>query len=177
MKNGDRRQLSLQGTFELSKSKAQSRAPLYTLDTIIAEDPLFGWFAYGGQLKMTDGGFEVLPQDGLRQRLHFVGRSGRFHILLERDGFAKGQPIVLDYGHPNLAKRVYSPQRFAFDLENRSGDMHRTTLSLRGLRPGRYILGVEGQEAGRLESVGHAWIRARIETNSTDLVSVEVIAA
>lgn len=152
-------------------------AALRTAATIIADDPIFGWFAYGGQLQMTDGGFAILPQDGLRQRLHLIGRSGRLHLLLDRDGFAEGLPITVDYVHPNWAKGVDSPQRIAFSLENRSGDRHRTTLSLRGLSPGNYYLMVEGLEAGHLEAEGNAWIRARIDMNAKESFSVEVIAA
>ena len=151
-------------------------AALRTAATIVADDPLFGWFAYGGQLEVTDRGFEVLPQDGLRQRLHLVGGKGRLHFLLDRDGFAGGQPLAVEYGHSEWTETADSPARIAFQLENRSGDLHRTGLSLRGLKPGRYHVRVDGNQAGSLESDGTAWVRTEIETEAKEAIAVEIIA-
>ena len=51
------------------------------------EDPLFGLFAYGGLLRETDGGIEVIPRDGLRKRFHVIQGERRLHI----DGKPAGQ--------------------------------------------------------------------------------------
>lgn len=152
-------------------------AALRTAATIVADDPIFGWFAYGGHLKVMDRGFEVLPQDGLRQRLHLVGGRGRLHFLLDRDGFAEGQPITVEYGHSEWADSADAPGRIAFQLENRTGDHHKTELSLSGLKPGRYDVRVDGKPGGSVESDGSAWLRTEIETESKDSVAVEITAA
>lgn len=49
---------------------------------------------------------------------------------LERDGFAKDQPIRFDE----------SMQRISFTLENRSSKGHQTTLKLHGLLAGTYAV-------------------------------------
>jgi hypothetical protein len=101
--------------------------------TIVADDALFGTTAYGGALAITPQGLEVIPRDGLRQRLHVVRATGRLHLLMSRDGFAAGQPVCID----NDGREI----RFA--LENRSsGQPHTTSLELRGARGQVTIEGV-----------------------------------
>ncbi|HMT68381.1 MAG TPA: DUF5695 domain-containing protein, partial [Bacteroidales bacterium] len=39
-----------------------------TAQTVLADDPLFGWFAYGGTLRSTGKSFAVEPRDGVRAR-------------------------------------------------------------------------------------------------------------
>ncbi len=67
-----------------------------TAATIVVNDPLFGRIAYGGKLKIKDTVVEVIPRDGLRQRFHVILGGNRFHMELERDGFAGGKPVVFD---------------------------------------------------------------------------------
>jgi hypothetical protein len=64
--------------------------------TILTDDPLFGWFAYGGTSEMTDGRISVVPRDGLRQRFYAVLFNQRLKIEVDRDGFAAGRPVVAD---------------------------------------------------------------------------------
>ena len=132
-------------------------AGLRTAATIVADDPIFGWFAYGGRLNVSDDAYEVRPQDGLRQRFHLVGREARMHMLLERDGFAADQPIRLSSslaGHTEAARQ--SPE-IEFQLENRSGDRHQTILRLLGLKPGRYAVRVGGEQVGEFDAKETEW--------------------
>lgn len=96
--------------------------------TVLAQDPVFGWIAYGGVLKTTGTRLSIVPRDGLRERFDaLVGdpkdtKTGirRLKMELDRDGFAADQNIVTDTGL----------KRISFILENRTGDEHTTVLHL-----------------------------------------------
>ena len=149
-------------------------AALRTAATIVADDPLFGWFAYGGRLEMDNGRFEVWPQDGLRQRLHIIGRETRLHVLLERDGFAAEQPVSLCYDYSDTEERTAQVSRIAFRLDNRSGDQHRTTLKLSGLKDGRYVVRVDGDFTFNFDAIMKEQNKLVIEVPPQDVVSVEI---
>ena len=149
-------------------------AALRTAATIVAADPLFGWIAYGGRLEVTDGEFRVWPQDGLRQRLHFVSRGERLHLLLERDGFTADQPITLSHAFFDPSEAPRQDSRIGFGLENRSGDQHQTTLRLGGLKPGRFVVRVDGECVGNIDAVGMEWCSVDLEVGRRDVVAVEI---
>jgi hypothetical protein len=94
--------------------------------TVLARDPVFGWFAYGGTLAEKRGEVAVEPRDGVRRRFAAVvpGAGGgdplRLKIELERDGFAAGRRITIDK----------SLRKIAFVLENRTSDAHEAGLRL-----------------------------------------------
>jgi len=94
--------------------------------TVLARDPVFGWFAYGGALEEKRGEVAVEPRDGVRRRLAAVvpGPAGedplRLKIELERDGFMAGRRILIDK----------SLRRIAFVVENRTADAHKAGLRL-----------------------------------------------
>ena len=91
-----------------------------TAQTVLTDDPLFGWIAYGGVLKTVKKRLLVEPRDGVRARFSAVTTGPRFTVEMERDGFAEGREISVD----NALKRV------GFTLENRSGDSHETLLRI-----------------------------------------------
>lgn len=88
--------------------------------TVVADDPLFGWIAYGGILNQNAKGFTVIPRDGLRDRLSLVSKDVRTTISFYRDGFAKEKQISIS---PDL-------KEVTFTLENRTGNGHTTKLSI-----------------------------------------------
>jgi hypothetical protein len=91
-------------------------------ETVMAEDPLFGWIAYGGTLSETRKGFAVAPSDGIRGRFSVVTDDLRASLVLERDGFAGDEAVELSR----------SADRINFRMENRSGDSHLTQLKVQG---------------------------------------------
>jgi len=103
-------------------------AALRTAATVVVDDPLFGFFAYGGQLTKNRSTVNVIPKDGLRERFHIIRGEQRFHMLLSRDGFAKDKPIVLNE----------SLNEIRFTLESRSSREHTTELRVSGLPAGTY---------------------------------------
>ena len=77
---------------------------------------MFGEIAYGGVLTRDGGSVRVVPRDGLRVRFHVIRDDQRLHMVLDHDGFAREQPIVV---HDDLS-------RIQFTLENRTGRAHET---------------------------------------------------
>jgi len=107
--------------------------------TIVTDDPIFGLFAYGGELQREKDLVRVIPKDGLRTRFHIVRGEQRIHILLERDGFAKDKAISFDDRGSSIE----------FAIENRGGGDHRTSVRISGLAPGKY----EVKSGGKSEAI------------------------
>jgi len=115
---------------------------LRTAATVVSDDPIFGLYAYGGELTRKGSTIEVIPRDGLRDRFAIVRGDMRFEMQLDRDGFAKERPISFND----------SLRRISFVIENRSHDRHQSTLTLRGLPPGSYHLTCAGKPNVRFTS-------------------------
>lgn len=109
--------------------------------TVVMDDPIFGRFAYGGNLTVEDEVNYVVPRDGVRRRLHLVNQQARFHLLLETDGFLKEDPVVIE---EDLS-------RIRFRIENRSRRPHLLRFSLSGLPGGRYGVMVDDENIDTLE--------------------------
>jgi hypothetical protein len=88
--------------------------------TVLTDDPLFGWIAYGGILNKSKEGFSIVPKDGVRARFAIATEKNRLGIELERDGFKEDDPIFVD----NHLKTI------KFRIENRSSGNHTTKLTL-----------------------------------------------
>ena len=149
-------------------------AGLRTAATIVADDPIFGWFAYGGRLDVCDDAYEVRPQDGLRQRFHLVGREARVHMLLERDGFAADQPIRVSSSLAGPTGAARQSPEIEFHLENRSGDRHQTILRLLGLKPGRYAVRAGGEHVGEFDAIESEWCNVDLAVGLQDVVEVRI---
>ena len=89
--------------------------------TILAKDPLFGWFAYGGTMNQTDKSYSIIPRDGIRNRFWVVDEYKKIGVEFTRDGFMKDTPIV----YSELDGII------EFTLENRSKNKHNTNLILK----------------------------------------------
>jgi hypothetical protein len=101
--------------------------------TILADDPIFGRFCFGGDWRKTAAGIEVIPKDGVRRRFHALlgdGEVSKLHMILETDRFVATQPIVL--------KEDLSEARFHLESDNPAG--HITKLRLSVPAAGRYVL-------------------------------------
>lgn len=100
-------------------------AALRTAAIIVVNDPIFGEFAYGGDLKRKGNQTEVTPEDGVRRRFHIIHDHQRVHIELDQDGFSAGAPIT-------FANDLHE---ISFHLENRDPEhrAHSTELRVSGL--------------------------------------------
>ncbi len=103
--------------------------------TVVVDDPIFGRYAYGGTIERRSGFTDVVPHDGLRERLHIFTGGRRVHLLLDRDAFAAGKPVSYDD----------AMTRLHFTVENHAASAHLVGLSLTGLSVGSYRLVVNGK--------------------------------
>jgi len=103
--------------------------------TVLTNDRIFNWTVYGGAYEAAGDRMLIEPRDGLRQRFYVIipnppvgtrTRTGvvtepmrRLKIELDRDGFSAGEKIVVD-----------SQTNISFNVENRTGDNHKTGLML-----------------------------------------------
>jgi hypothetical protein len=118
-------------------------AALRAAATIVAEDPLFGRIVYGGQMRQSGSQTEVQPLDGVRRRFHWITAGSRFHLLLDRDGFAAGRPVV-------VTDRL---SEISFSLENRSPNParpHTTEMRISGLPSGSFEIALNGKPLRRI---------------------------
>lgn len=132
-------------------------AALRMARTLVTLDPIFGWIAYGATWTEDGGTLSVVPRDGVRMRLDVVlpdarvpwRRARRLGIELDRDGFAEGEPVEVD-------ERL---DRIAFTLESRTGDAHRTELSLSLPYGSGYALLQDGRPVELLRTTrwDHPW--------------------
>jgi hypothetical protein len=64
--------------------------------TILADDPIFGRFCFGGAMQTNGNTLDIVPLDGIRRRFHALLTNGTLHVMLDADRFASNQPIVLN---------------------------------------------------------------------------------
>lgn len=95
-------------------------AGLRMASTILTDDPLFGWIAYGGQLEETATAFHIVPEDGLYCRFSLVTDKSRMTISLDRDGFEKDQEII-------VSKAL---EKISFHVQARTKGTHLTRLNI-----------------------------------------------
>ena len=136
--------------------------------TIVADDPIFGLFAYGGDLQRSNNVTNVVPKDGLRARFHILRGAQRAHILLGRDGFAKDKPVSFDDALATIQ----------FTLENRATDKHETLIQISGLPAGNYQVVVQNQPHLKFSVLGQETkeIRIPLDTGSAS-VSISRLAS
>ena len=112
--------------------------------TVVTNDPIFGWFAYGASMTDAGAAMSVVPRDGLRRRLDvvipdrtlpFAEDIARFKLELERDGFAAESAVVVDKALKTIS----------FTVENRTGGAHTTGVKLSLPANTRYQLNQDGK--------------------------------
>ena len=85
--------------------------------TILADDPIFGRFCYGGTWQQTTN-IQVIPLDGVRRRFHAMFSTGYLHLVLDNDRFAAAQPIAL----------ASDLSQASFQIESENTAAHSVTL-------------------------------------------------
>lgn len=138
---------------------------LRTHATIVTKDPVFGDYAYGGELARKADTVSVIPRDGLRTRLHVIRDAQRLHMEFIGDGFAAGQPLAVN---DKLTK-------IQFTLENRVKAAHKAQLCINGLAAGDWRFTVDGQSVTvRMpgDAVDH-WIELPVGAAATAKVTIE----
>jgi len=103
---------------------------LRTAATILADDPIFGRFCFGGDWKKVADGIEMIPKDGLRKRLVVLIDNRKLFLQLDAARFASGQPVGIQGDVSALS----------FTVEGDNPKQHFAELRIRGLAPGRFAL-------------------------------------
>lgn len=83
--------------------------------TILADDPIFGRFCYGGTWQQTTN-IQVVPLDGVRRRFHALFNTGNLHLVLDNDRFASSQPIVLQSDLSQVSFQIESENTVAHSV-------------------------------------------------------------
>ena len=118
-----------------AKSTWVTAGPCAGAATVLADDPIFGRFCFGGDWQADDNGLQVVPKDGVRRRFHAMLKNGRVHLELEADRFAADAPIRLS---EDLTQA-------RFQLESDNAAFHTVPMSIAGLPTGEYNV-VAGDE-------------------------------
>ncbi len=131
--------------------------------TVVTNDPIFGWVAYGGELTRNNGKMKVMLKDGLRRRFFLREGDHKIDLQLDRDGFAREKPLVMDT-HTNT---------ISFYLENRTRDIHSVGISLKGVK-GNYLLKVNKRQVSKMKLSGLGSV-LQVSPNKNGLTEVEII--
>jgi hypothetical protein len=98
--------------------------------TILADDPLFGRFCYGGTWQQTSTNIQVTLLDGVRKRFHGMLNSGQGHLIVDTDRFVTSGGISL--------KQDFSAINFTIETDNSAAHTSRLHLTLS--IPGTYTI-------------------------------------
>jgi hypothetical protein len=131
--------------------------------TIVADDPVFGRFCFGGEMQVEKAVLKIIPRDGVRRRLHLRTAGQQIDLELTGARFAKEQPIR------------WSPeqQRFLFRLETESASGGEAQLSIVGLPAQRYKI-ICGEETTEFQAGGTKVVRLRVPAGSSG-VEAEIV--
>lgn len=116
--------------------------------SVLADDPIFGRFAYLGTWQQVMGTNQFIPLDGVRRRFHTALNGSTLHMVLDNDRFAANQPIMCKDDQSLTA----------FQMESEVTNAHTATLHFTVSVAGLYTIGnnhglvtttnlVAGQEA------------------------------
>ena len=76
--------------------------------TVVADDPIFGRFCFGGALQTNESVLDVVPLDGIRRRFHALLANGALHVMLDADRFASNQSIALNSDLSGITLQIES---------------------------------------------------------------------
>ncbi|HXC96842.1 MAG TPA: DUF5695 domain-containing protein [Edaphobacter sp.] len=136
---------------------------LRTAATIVADDPVFGRFCFGGEMHEEKTSLHIVPRDGVRRRLHLRTAEQRVDLELTGARFAKEQPIQWSTDQ----------QRFLFVVETESASNGEVQLSVTGLPAGGYKI-ICGGETKEFQPDGAKSLRLRVPAGSTG-VKAEIV--
>jgi hypothetical protein len=121
--------------------------------TILADDPVFGRIVYGGSLIRKGTANKVFPSDGLRVRFWMLTDDTRVGLEMERDGFHKDYPIMVEDDHENISMLI----------ENRTGDKHSTRVYLSS--PQNWEIRLDGKKQKLVSYGNRTWVDIKISND------------
>ena len=136
---------------------------LRSASTIVADDPVFRRFCFGGEMQVEKASLDTIPRDGVRRRLHLRIAGQQIDFELTGARFAKEEPIQWSINR----------QRFLFRLETEATSSGEVQLLVVDLPQHRYKI-ICGQESREFHPDGTEPLRLRIPKGSSKAV-VEII--
>jgi hypothetical protein len=136
---------------------------LRAASTIVADDPVFGRFCFGGEMHAENGTLQIIPRDGVRRRLHLRTAGQQVDFELAGARFAKEQPIHWSTGQ----------QKFLFSLETEPTGSGEVQITITGLPAGTYKV-IGGQEKSDFRPDKTRLLRLRIPAGSSK-TAVEIL--
>ncbi len=108
---------------------------LLSISTDVVNDPVFGFFAYGGTVTAADGNsISVRPADGFGRRLNFL--EDRVYIYSRNNRITE-------------ARFIKDKSRLELDLNNLTQGAHVAQIDAYGLTPGFYNITLNDAPAGQ----------------------------
>jgi hypothetical protein len=128
--------------------------------TVLADDPLFGRFCFGGDWRDRGGMLEVTPRDGLRRRFHALVGGRRLHVETNADRFAADRPIALREDLTELH----------FQLEAENAAAHTNAIRIAGLSAGSYRVTRNREELTTLVAADGGTVDFDVPMDGADVV-------
>ena len=136
---------------------------LRSASTIVADDPVFGRFCFGGEIRDANASMHIIPRDGVRRRLRLRTAGQQIDLELAGGRFAKGQPIQWSVDQ----------QRFLFTLETEITGSGEVQLLIAGL-PTRNYKVICNQETNEFHPDATRSLRLRIPAGTSN-TQVEIV--
>lgn len=134
-----------------------------TAQTVLSDDPLFGWISYGGILTQAKKGFYIIPRDGVRSRFAIATEKVRKTLSLDHDGFAAEKQIIVT---PALDK-------VSFTLENRGGGSHTSILTVTTPEGTEPVVTVDGKKVKAVKTGATAYEAVISVSKPTHKITVQ----
>jgi hypothetical protein len=136
---------------------------LRAASTIVADDPVFGRFCFGGEMRAEKGSLQIVPRDGVRRRLHLRTEGQQLDFELTGARFAREQPIRWFTGQ----------QRFLFAVETEPTGSGEVQIAIAGLPAGTYKVTC-GEEKSEFRAGEIKPLRLRVPAGSSK-ATVEIL--
>jgi hypothetical protein len=134
------------------------------LATIVADDPVFGRFCFGGDMRDENGSLHIVPRDGVRRRLHLRTEGQQIDFELTGARFAKEQAIQLSLGK----------HEFVLPLETEPTATGEVQITITGL-PGNSYEVIYGKHASEFHPNESKSVRLGIPAGSSN-AAIKIIA-
>jgi hypothetical protein len=119
-----------------------------TAVTILANDPVFGWTLYGGNIDEASDKFTIWPDDGARVRFWMVNDENRVGVELNRDNFSMDKPMIVSKNRKEME----------INIENTVGGSHTTTVKVELQGAQRPTLNYKGRNISSKKDRYGAWL-------------------
>lgn len=133
--------------------------------TIVADDPVFGRFCFGGEMWDEKASMQIIPRDGVRRRLHLRTAGQRIDFELTGGRFAKEMPIQWSA----------EQDRFLFSIETEATGRGEVQLLIAGL-PAKNFKVICNQETSEFRPDRTKPLRLRIPAGTSN-TKVEIVRA